>query len=43
MFYLINFIVDDRITRPKEVQDLYERLPEGARDAIEKREGISNK
>nr|WP_217701695.1 DUF4145 domain-containing protein [Vibrio diazotrophicus] len=43
LFHLINFIVEDRITRPKEIENLYNNLPKGALDAIEKRdEGANN-
>lgn len=38
LFNMINFIVEDRITRPKQIADLYGRLPEGVREAIEKRD-----
>ena len=38
LFEMINFIVEDRITRPKHIEALYEKLPEAARDAIEKRD-----
>lgn len=38
LFRLINLIVQDRITRPREIEELYSALPEGARDAIEKRD-----
>lgn len=38
LFSMINFIVEDRISRPLEMQRLYEKLPEGARAAIEKRD-----
>lgn len=41
LFAMVNFIVDDRITRPKEVAALYGTLPEDARKAIEKRDGSS--
>ncbi|MEC7547402.1 MAG: DUF4145 domain-containing protein [Pseudomonadota bacterium] len=40
LFSMINFIVDDRISRPKHIQALYEKLPEGARNAIEKRDEV---
>ncbi|MAM87363.1 MAG: hypothetical protein CME36_08650 [unclassified Hahellaceae] len=39
LFHLINFIVEDRITRPKEIESLYNDLPEGSRAAIKKRDG----
>ncbi len=39
LFQMINFIVEDRITRPKEVQALFDQLPKGAVDAIAKRDG----
>jgi hypothetical protein len=38
LFAMVNFIVDDRITRPKEIADLYQTLPQAARDAIDKRD-----
>lgn len=38
LFDMINFIVEDRIARPKAIQSLYSRLPEGAREAIQKRD-----
>ena len=38
MFEMINFIVQDRITKPKEIQALYDRLPENAKKAIQKRD-----
>jgi Domain of unknown function (DUF4145) len=38
LFAMINFIVEDRITRPREIEDLYQKLPEAAREAIEKRD-----
>jgi hypothetical protein len=39
LFGMINFIVEDRIARPKEIAALYLKLPEKAREAIEKRDG----
>ena len=39
LFAMINFIVEDRISRPKEIEILYLKLPEAAREAIEKRDG----
>lgn len=38
LFILINFIIEDRIERPKKIQDLYEKLPENKRLAIAKRD-----
>ncbi|WP_084201336.1 DUF4145 domain-containing protein [Geobacter pickeringii] len=38
LFRLINIVVQDRITRPKEIESLYATLPEGAIEAIEKRD-----
>ncbi|MBB5737208.1 hypothetical protein FHT09_002980 [Xanthomonas arboricola] len=39
MFEMINFIVQDRIAAPAQLQAMYELLPESARDAIAKRDG----
>jgi hypothetical protein len=41
LFRMINFIVEDRITRPREVEELYNQLPEGSRNAIQKRDKSS--
>lgn len=38
LFNMINFIVEDRITRPKQIAALYAKLPEAARAAVEKRD-----
>ena len=38
LFNMMNFIVEDRISRPKHIQSLYNQLPEGARQAVEKRD-----
>ncbi len=41
LFVMMNLIVEERISRPKHIQSLYDKLPEGARKAIEKRDGAS--
>jgi hypothetical protein len=38
LFEMMNFIIEDRIARPKQIQALYGKLPEGARNAIESRD-----
>lgn len=38
LFSMINLIVEERIARPKQVAAAYLQLPEGARQAIEKRD-----
>lgn len=38
LFTMINFIVEDRISRPKHIQQMYGQLPEGARNAIQARD-----
>lgn len=38
LFKLTNLIVEDRITKPKEVKELFEALPKEAKDAIAKRD-----
>jgi len=38
LFHMINFTVEDRITRPKQIDALYNQLPEKAKDAIKKRD-----
>jgi len=40
-FKLVNFIAEETITRPNELSKLYQELPEGAKEAIEKRDGDS--
>jgi hypothetical protein len=42
LFSMINFIVEDRIARPREIERLYESLPLEAREAIEKRDGMTS-
>lgn len=41
LFDLINFIVQNQITQPKEINALFTSLPEGKRKAIVKRDGIT--
>ncbi len=38
LFGLLNFIAEKMITEPKEISVFYEGLPEGAKDAVEKRD-----
>ena len=38
LFKLVNLIVEEMITKPKEIEDLYGRLPDTARKAIDKRD-----
>lgn len=42
LFAMLNFIIEDRISRPKHIQALYDKLPEGARKAISARDGAPN-
>lgn len=39
LFSLINMIVDNQITQPNQVAKLFDFLPEGAKNAVEKRDG----
>lgn len=39
LFELINEIVEEMISKPQKLQNLFNRLPEGAREAIKKRDG----
>lgn len=39
LFGLINLIVDNRIAEPERIRMLYEKLPAGAKDGIQKRDG----
>jgi hypothetical protein len=38
LFNMLNFIIEDRISRPRQIEALYQQLPEGAKDAIKKRD-----
>ncbi|WP_176586108.1 DUF4145 domain-containing protein [Priestia megaterium] len=40
LFELINFLVQERITRPKIINNFYQKLPQAKRDGIEKRDAI---
>jgi hypothetical protein len=39
LFELVNSITDQMISHPKNVTDLYEKLPENKRKRIEERDG----
>jgi hypothetical protein len=39
LFGLVNLIVQDRITQPKEIELMYSALPQCSQDAIKKRDG----
>jgi Domain of unknown function (DUF4145) len=41
LFDVMNYIVDQRIAQPKRLEALYDKLPEGAREAIAKRDAPS--
>jgi hypothetical protein len=41
MFSLLNMIVDDRISRPKQIEEMYASLPDPVRDQIERRDARS--
>jgi hypothetical protein len=41
LFSLLNFVVHEMITRPKELDEFYNRLPEASLDAIKKRDSSS--
>jgi hypothetical protein len=40
LFECMNLIVEDRITRPSRITKLYERLPDKAKAAIQRRDGL---
>jgi hypothetical protein len=35
---MVNFVVDDRVAKPKKIAELYDRLPQGAKKAVESRD-----
>jgi len=39
LFQFINIIVNDMITQPKSINELYSQLPQGALEAIDRRDG----
>ena len=41
LFTLVNLIVEEMITKPKELAELYGNLPETAKEGIEKRDGAN--
>lgn len=38
LFEMVNFVVDDRITKPKKIAEFYAKLPQGALDAVSRRD-----
>lgn len=38
LFEMVNFIIEDRISRPKKIEELYKILPEAALRAVERRD-----
>jgi len=43
LFKLVNIIAEQMISNPKHVEEMYQKLPEAKRKAIEKRDGQSSK
>jgi len=43
LFEMLNFIVENRITQPKHIESLYQSLPDGAKEHIEKRDAPKQK
>lgn len=41
LFNVLNIIVEQIIARPKHIDELYAMLPEGKRDAIDRRDGVT--
>jgi hypothetical protein len=39
LFAMVNYIVEDRIARPREIEAMYESLPDSAKEAITRRDG----
>jgi hypothetical protein len=42
LFSIINFITEDRISRPMYLQSLFKQLPESVKKAVEKRDELEN-
>jgi len=42
LFELLNMIVDVMIAQPKKVDEIYKKIPQGAKEAIEKRDSKKN-
>lgn len=40
LFKIINIIVEKMITEPKQIDEIYDLIPDGAKRAIEKRDGV---
>ena len=38
LFDLVNIVCEQMITQPRQVEELYQKLPESKREAIEKRD-----
>jgi Domain of unknown function (DUF4145) len=41
LFGLLNLVIDQMITRPKKIAAMWETLPSGAREAVQRRDGQS--
>jgi Domain of unknown function (DUF4145) len=41
LFELVNIIIDEMISKPKKIKQMYEKLPVSKRDAIAKRDGTA--
>ena len=43
LFELLNLIVDSMLTQPKKVNDMYKKLPETSKEAIDRRDRENSK
>ena len=41
LFEIINIIIEELISRPKKISNIYERIPERTKKAIQKRDGVA--